>query len=276
MKKNRVGEGKVCLIAGGGKVYADIAARFCHSNKNLDDIIASSYNKNIVKNIVNAGHYAALEFDTFIFGIEGYSRVTEVQLVRKRIASYMISSGRDNRNGKRLFEVTLPNDRKLDDLHGSIEVDTTNISLIDSSGNDMAIFAGSTGLRARVSVDANELLNLMESFYNNAVEAGIAEEDARYYKPQATTFKAIVAMNAHALRDWFKIRCCKNAQAEISDMAWKMLKLCKEAAPDLFENAGPSCVALGFCPENNRQNPACKAAGKITLDRLKEFIQKYN
>jgi hypothetical protein len=68
----------------------------------------------------------------------------------------------------------------------------------------------------------------------------------------------------------------KNAQAEISDMAWKMLKLCKEATPDLFENAGPSCVALGFCPENNRQNPACKAAGKITLDRLKEFIQKYN
>ena len=35
-----------------------------------------------------------MEFDFFLFGVEGYSRVTEVQLVRKRLASYLIKSGR--------------------------------------------------------------------------------------------------------------------------------------------------------------------------------------
>ena len=273
MKKSYVGEGKVVLIAGAGKVYADVAARFCHSNKDLEDIIASPYNKKIVENIINAGHYAALEFDNFIFGIEGYSRVTEVQLVRKRLASYMISSGRDERNGKREFSVVLPKDKRLGDIYGEAVVDPKHIKLIGSDGNGMDILSEFSGCGARVAINGNELLNLMESFYTNAVQAGVKEEDARYFKPQATAFKCILSMNAHALRDWFKIRCCRNAQSEISDLAWKMLKLCKEAKPDMFVDAGPSCIATGFCPENKRQNPACKAAGKYkTLDEARAII----
>ena len=54
------------------------------------------------------------------------------------------------------------------------------------------------------------------------MEAGLHEEDLRYLKPQATEFKALIGMNAHALLDWFKIRCCKNAQAEIRDMACRI------------------------------------------------------
>ncbi len=42
--------------------------------------------------------------------------------------------------------------------------------------------------------------------------AGLAEEGLRYLKPQGTEFKAIIGMNAYALRDWFAIRCCLNAQ----------------------------------------------------------------
>ena len=78
-------------------------------------------------------------------------------------------------------------------------------------------------------------------------------------------------MNAHALLDWFKIRCCKNAQAEIRDMAWKMLRLCKEAAPDLFRDAGPSCVALGYCPENDFQHKDCRV---IRKDRALEILRQ--
>ena len=104
MNKQNVGDGKVVLISGGGKIYTDIAARFVRSEKSLDEIIGSEYDKSIVQNIMNSGHKAAVEFDYFIFGVEGYSRVTEVQLVRKRIASYMIKTGRANKNGKRNSE----------------------------------------------------------------------------------------------------------------------------------------------------------------------------
>ena len=68
-------------------------------------------------------------------------------------------------------------------------------------------------------------------------------------------------MNAHALKDFFRVRCCMNAQHEIRDMANKMLKLCKQASPDLFADAGPNCKVLGYCPENDYQNSRCK--GKI-------------
>jgi len=55
-------------------------------------------------------------------------------------------------------------------------------------------------------------------------------------------------MNARELRHFFSLRCCYRAQWEIRDLADRMLKLCKAAAPVLFEDAGPGCVR-GHCPE---------------------------
>ena len=247
MNIEKVGDGHVVLIAGGGKIYTDVAARFTRSEKGLDDIISSPYNANLVRSIINKGHLAATEFDYFLFGVEGYSRVTEVQLVRKRIANYLIKSGRVDKHGKRSFDVVVPD--------GIIE-HATECILKDGT---------------KLTLSGEDILDITEQWYNAGVEKGIKEEDLRYLKPQATEFKALIGMNAHALRDWFKIRCCKNAQAEIRDLAWKMLKLCKEAAPDLFEDAGPSCVALGYCPENDFQNPECHV---IRKDQAMEILKK--
>ena len=47
-----------------------------------------------------------------------------------------------------------------------------------------------------------------------------------------------------------------------------MLRLCKEAAPALFAEAGPSCVALGYCPENDFQNPSCHTIRKADAWKL--------
>ena len=238
MNIGRVGDGNVVLIAGGGRVYTDVAARFTRTEKGLSEIIASPYNAALVRSIVDKGHLAATEFDYFLFGVEGYSRVTEVQLVRKRMANYLIKSGRVDKHGKRSFDVVVPD---------GILAHSVECTLED-------------GTPIRLSGEA--LLRLTEQWYDAGVEAGLPEEDLRYLKPQATEFKALVGMNAHALLDGFRIRCCRNAQAEIRDMAWKMLRLCKEAAPDLFRDAGPSCAALGYCPENDFQNPDCHVIRK--------------
>lgn len=218
------GNGKVYLISGGGKTYADIAARFVRSERDVAEIITSPHSPAIIKNLLSSGHKSALEFDYFIFAVEGYSRVCETQLVRKRHASFMIKSGREELNGNRKFSVVFPK---------SLE-----------------------------ALNPCELFSQIEALYAKGLELGIPEEDLRYLKPQATEFRGIVAMNAHALLDFFAVRCCKNAQAEIRDMANKMLKLCKEASPDLFANAGPNCVQLGYCPENDRQHSSCKVIRK--------------
>ena len=73
LKEQFTGQGRVVLLAGGGRIYTDIAARFVRSERSLDEIIASPYSKRIVDNILNSGHGAALEFDYFLFGVEGES-----------------------------------------------------------------------------------------------------------------------------------------------------------------------------------------------------------
>lgn len=250
LKEAYTGTGKVMLLAGGGKIYTDLAARFVRSERELEEIAASPYSRQIVRNILESNHRAALEFDYFIFGVDGYSRVTETQLVRKRIASYLIKSGRAELGGKRAFSVVYPEKAANFRAHVSLP----NGETIELSGRDLA--------------------DLTRQWYEAGVEAGEAEEDLRYLKPQATVFKAIIGMNAHALLDWFGIRCCKNAQAEIRDLAFKMLRLCREAAPDLFENAGPNCLYLGYCPENSLQNAACK--GKIpTKNQALEILRSH-
>ena len=108
LEEKYTGKGNVLLLAGGGKIYTDLAARFVRSERELEDIAASPYSRQIVRNILSSGHRAALEFDYFLFGVGGYSRVTEAQLVRKRLASYLIKSGRAELNGKRRFSVVYP------------------------------------------------------------------------------------------------------------------------------------------------------------------------
>ena len=250
----KVGDGKVVLIAGGGKIYTDIAARFVRSEKPITEIIDSPYSKQIVDNILSSGHSAALEFDQFIFGVEGYSRVCEIQLVRKRHASYLIKSGRQELDGKRKYDIVIP--KSLMDT--SVTINNTVLIPRNKFTLDLNRSAAETIV---TTVSIEQIISLLEQWYNQNLDKGIPEEDLRYLKPQATEFKGIVAMNASGLRSWFQIRCCMCAQAEIRDMANKMLKLCKKAAPDLFKDAGPSCKSLGYCPENKRQHEKC--IGKI-------------
>lgn len=254
MKKDYVGNGKVELIAGGGEIYTDIAARFVKSERDLEDIIASPYSKKLVRRIIESGHEAAVEFDFFIFAVEGYARVTEVQLVRKRIASYMIKSGRADKKGKRSFDIVLPDN--IEDFQAGFPVTVDSIQLKD--GSSISQYLPDSVSEVIFNYNSDNILKLIENWYNQGVKRGLPEEDLRYIKPQATEFKALIGMNAHALRDWFRIRCCRNAQTEIRDLANKMLKICKDTAPDLFSDAGPNCVRLGYCPENKMQHPDCQ------------------
>lgn len=250
-----VGDGKVVLIAGGGKVYTDIAARFVRSERDLEDIISSDYSPEIVRNIIQSGHLAATEFDLFIFGVSGYSRVCETQLVRKRMASYLIKSGRQELNGKRAYKTIIPKNI----AQATVEYE------LPYSGSVKQVYDPITGATSyetqpnmSIYLDPFILNDMIAHWYNGCLEQGYKEEDLRYMKPQATQWQGIIGMNAHSLIDISRVRCCLNAQAEIRDLVTKMVKLAKEVAPDLMSTAGPSCKHLGYCPEGRLQNPSCK------------------
>lgn len=252
--------------------YTDIAGQFTRTEKGLDEILSMPYNEKLVKKIVDMNHLAATEFDYFVFAVEGLSRVTETQLVRKRLASYLIKSGRPNKSGKRSYDVIKP--KSLNDFYASIKINPARVLINDSENLERIVGFGS---EAVIDVDFEDLMDMLEQFYNQGVEQGLPEEDLRYTKPQGTEFKGLIGMNAHGLLDWFKIRCCLNAQHEIRGLANAMLKLAREHSPALFENAGASCKVLGYCPENEFQHANCK--GKIlthkeVLELIKTHKQK--
>ncbi|KPV63095.1 MAG: FAD-dependent thymidylate synthase [Candidatus Bathyarchaeota archaeon BA1] len=104
--------------------------------------------------------------------------------------------------------------------------------------------------------------------YQKLLNCNIPKEDARFILPNAAKTNILVTMNARELHHFFNLRCCERSQWEIRELATEMLKQAKGVAPALFENAGPSCVKLGYCPEGELKEPTCR------IEEIKKRFQE--
>lgn len=194
------------------------AARLCYygsSIEQLKETMTPEKSAELVRKLVKMGHLSTVEHVTFTFGIEGVSRALSHQLVRHRIASYSQQSQRYV-DGKKFGYVTPPSIRE-------------NAHLCD---------------------EYDRFMRHCKSMYEALAGNGIPKEDARFVLPNACTTKVICTFNVRSLYNFFEHRCCNRAQWEIRALAWEMLRLCREVAPVLFENAGPGCMK-GACPEGD-------------------------
>ena len=164
---------------------------------------------------VNSGHYSVLEHLPLTFLIEDVSRVTEVQLVRHRIASYSIRSGRYTKTNNNKPWYQTPKSIK---------------------NNDSII---------KLFTEMNENIY---SFYTAMIEQGIPKEDARYILPQGLLTDIVVSMNARAFIEQCEKRLCKKAQWEIREMFTQMKECIKDIYPIVYEQLEPPC-AKGGCTE---------------------------
>lgn len=193
----------------------DLGARVCVSY----DIPEPDEDLKALGHALASGHKSVLEHATFTFAIEGISRACSHQLVRHRMASYSQQSQRYvNMDG---FDYVTP-----ESLKGQI-------------------YMGPDGIRETYA----DIMRDLNDIYQQMIEDGAPEEDARYILPNACTTNIVMTMNARELRHFFSLRCCERAQWEIKQVAEIMLALVREVAPTLFEDAGPRCKQLGYCPE---------------------------
>lgn len=166
-----------------------------------------------LKHALDSGHTSVLEHAVFTFKIEGISRAALAQLTRHRLASFDVQS-------QRYVRIS----------------DETQLVIPESIQN--------SDHELRVSA----VMGVVMDLYQQLVDDGIPAEDARYVTPQAVPTTLIMTMNARELLHFFSLRCCNRAQWEIRELADEMLKLCRHAAPGVFDKAGPGCVT-GTCPE---------------------------
>lgn len=216
------------------------AAKLCYSQKAdiqtlMDDLDTEVVNKFIEK-LMAMHHESPLEHVSFTFAIEGVSRALLAQITRHRIASFSVRSQRYC--SEEDFDSIIPD---------PIYQDPKKRTVFRSAMAD-------------IKIAYNELQNL-----------GSKNEDARSVLPNACATRMIVTMNLRELLYFFNLRCCVRAQAEIRELANRMLILCKEVSPVLFTHAGAHCEALGYCPEDKM---SCGRAP--TLEKLLDSYHTIN
>lgn len=198
-----------------------LAARLCYSSLGIDELAESfgeERQKKLIAKVVKSGHLSVLEHASFTFAIEGISRVTTHQLVRHRLASYSQQSQR------------------------YVKLDGSNIKIVEPK---------SISSRKEAHEIFLKVVSQAKETYIKLLELGVKKEDARFILPQGVVTKIIVTMNARELFHFFSLRLCVRAQWEIREVAMRMLKEVKKVAPYLFSFAGPPCITMGYCPEEN-------------------------
>ncbi len=188
-----------------------LSARLCYSKSlvsELKDKLDVKDKKGFLGKILKKGHLSVLEHANFTFGVEGISRATSHQLVRHRLASYSQQSQRYVKFNGNLSFIIPP----------SIENDPT------------------------LKEEFVSTIKTIHELYQVALKKGIPAEDARYILPNAATTQIIISMNARELLHFFNLRLCLRAQWEIRELAKKMLRLAREKAPIIFDDAGPDCL----------------------------------
>jgi len=199
------------------------AARNCYSPRDVATIAENwtpAEAAKMVARVRDAGHLSTFEHTMFTFGISGVSRALTHQLVRHRHFSFEQKSQR----------------------------------YIPVRGAFAYVTPPSIAERPAIAARYAALMTEIAAVYAEALEAGTPAEDARFVLPNAAETQIVVTANARALLDFFSLRTCNNAQWEIRQMSFAMLRLVKRVAPNLFFRAGASCVR-GYCNEAN--GPEC-------------------
>ena len=208
-----------------------MAARLCYSPTGAAELAANMSEHQVdslVKKITSLEHLSTTEHVSFTFAIEGVSRVLTHQLVRHRIASYSQQSQRYVKEHD--FEYIIP---------------------------------PSVAANATATERFEKLMATVRETYNELVELGVHQEDARYVLANATETKIVVTMNARALLHFFQLRCCTRAQWEIRQLANLMREEVRKVAPRLFNKSGPTCETDDYCSE-----------GTMTCGRLEKLRAK--
>ncbi len=232
------------------------AAKLCYSSSDigsLKDGLTEEKTAEFVNMLAAIGHESVMEHVSFTFGIEGISRACSHQLVRHRIASYSQKSQRYvNEDG---FDFITP--PEIEELPEAKEEFDRTMDMLVESYHKIAELLTEKHKAEFMALGQDE-----KTAARNARKK--ANEDARFVLPNACETKIVVTMNVRSLFNFFEHRCCNRAQWEIKAVADEMLRLCCEVAPNVFRNAGPSCVATGKCPE-----------GKMSCGKIAEVREKY-
>ena len=232
------------------------AAKLCYAAADIDTVMDGLTDEkagSFLDMLTEIGHESPIEHASFTFGIEGVSRSLLAQITRHRLASYSVQSQRYVKESS--FEFVVPPEIAA--------MPEARREFLMAMEEDQRHYEKLSELLQRKHETEFLAKGLCEKEARRKAEK-TAIEDARFVLPNACATKLICTMNARSLMNFFTHRCCNRAQWEIRELAVEMLKLVREAAPNMFRKAGPPCLR-GSCPEGKM------SCGKMS--RVRESFQ---
>lgn len=234
------------------------AGKLCYSPSTIEDLVEKQTDESVerfVNMLVDLGHESPLEHASFSFGIEGISRIVEIQLVRHRIASYSIQSGRYVKRESPEFikPERIKNNSVASTIFDGIATrsaqaynDLFLVLMLDLMGYaDSEIYLMSDIEREeKVYKLYEEDRKTYKKFEKMAIE------DARYVHLQSIGVKVVCTFNLRSLINFTRHRECRRAQNEIQNLAKAMIELIDEKFPLLGKILGAPC-RFGACPEGS-------------------------
>jgi len=167
----------------------------------------------LIAGLLRSGHFGPFEHPTAFFAVEGISRVAMAQVTRHRHMSFDVQSQRYVDFGDK--EPVIP---------ASFQ-DVEHINFPASGASDYMDFGKALELHWENAV----------SLYDQAIEAGIEKEDARFFLPQCTPVNLTFSANPRSLMHFFDLRKNMKAQWEAREFATQILDEVEEWAPLTFE-----------------------------------------
>jgi thymidylate synthase (FAD) len=240
-------EASLLSITNNAKNIIYLACRQCYTQGSIIDKIdeytsdPEDKKNELIRRTLSSGHTSVLEHITFTFAIKDISRSCSHQLVRHRIASYSQQSQR----------------------------------FTEASDKDNYIFPKKIDKNNPIVKNALETIN---DCYSRLINNKIPKEDARFILPNACKTNIVMTINTRSLINFFGERLCTCAQEEIRTLAKKMYEICLEQLPIVFEEIGPKCKQIGYCPESPKRSCGIKPTrDKIFyLNKDGEYIQLWH
>lgn len=169
--------------------------------------------ESFLKDKAYRGHFGVFEHAQGSFFVEGLSRSAMAQITRHRHMSFDVQSQRyvDFRNKEPIVPPTFQE----------------TSSTLDVPGEPRSYKSFETAM-------AQHWEHCL-SLYRQAIEAGIPQEDARFFLPLATPVNMTLSANPRTLMHFLDLRRNKKAQWEAQDFATEIAEVASEWAPLTFK-----------------------------------------
>ena len=116
-------------------------------------------------------------------------------------------------------------------------------------------------IHPKITKDAYEIMEESISYssgcYSDLLMEGVPAEEARQVLPNSKAVNVMWTINARSLINFLRMRLCYRNVTEMQLFAEKLLDVCTEWWPNLFEIIGPPCFMDNSCNQGKMRAKKC-------------------